>query len=304
MKTFFKWLGIVLGSIVVIILLIFLYAGHKANSALEKTYDIGALKAIYVPEDSATVERGRHLATAIAMCVGCHGMDMGGEVLVNDPGGIGIFSSSNVTTGKGGKGKDYQDIKAFDKVVRHGIRHDGTGVWMMPSQNYWRLSNEDVAAIFAWYKTIPPVDREIPPLSFGPIGKMLFMGGILPPFAPEMINHTAVRPTPPPPGPTMEYGKHLATMVCTDCHHENLAGGPIPGAPPEWPIASNITKGGALANYTEQDFVNALREGIRPGGAKIDTVMPYRLTKGMTDEEIHAIWAFMQTVPAAPLNTK
>ncbi len=303
MKTFFKWLGIVLGAIVVLILAVFGYASLKFSSAQSKVYDIGAIKAVYVPEDSATVARGKHLVFHIAMCVECHGQDLGGNIVLDDA-AIGTLAGPNITTGKGGKGEHYQDVKAFDKVVRHGIKHDGTGVYIMSSQDYWRFSNEDLAAIFAYVKSVPPVDREMPKVKMGPVGKMLFLGGIMPPFIPELINHTAVRPATPAYGPTKEYGEHLAHITCVGCHHENMAGGPIPGAPPDWPLAANITKGGAIATYTEQDFFNALRDGIRPGGNKLNEIMPYRWSKGMTDDEIHALWAYVQSIPAAPTNVK
>jgi hypothetical protein len=73
--------------------------------------------------------------------------------------------------------------------------------------------------------------------------------------------------------------------------------GKIPGAPPDWKPAANITPIG-IGHYTEADFVNALRTGKRPGGTPIDTLMPWRLTKEMSDVELRAIYAYLKTVPA------
>jgi hypothetical protein len=40
-----------------------------------------------------------------------------------------------------------------------------------------------------------------------------------------------------------------------------------------------------------------LREGKTPLGVTLDTLMPYRFTRLMSDDEIKAVWAFLQTVP-------
>ena len=61
--------------------------------------------------------------------------------------------------------------------------------------------------------------------------------------------------------------------------------------------ASNITPAG-IGSWTEADFLRALREGVRPGGTPIDPAMPVRYTKEMTDVELRAVWAYLQTVPA------
>jgi hypothetical protein len=47
--------------------------------------------------------------------------------------------------------------------------------------------------------------------------------------------------------------------------------------------------------------VRVLRQGAGPGGVPIDPFMPVRLTKGMSDTEIDALWAYLQTVPPQPM---
>ena len=51
-----------------------------------------------------------------------------------------------------------------------------------------------------------------------------------------------------------------------------------------------------LKGYSRRDFVRALREGTRPDGSQIDTIMPWRNTATMTDMEIDAIWEYVQTL--------
>jgi hypothetical protein len=74
-----------------------------------------------------------------------------------------------------------------------------------------------------------------------------------------------------------------------------LSGGPTLG-PPGTPPASNLTPTG-IGHYTKQDFARALREGKRPDGTEISTFMPWRVFAGMTDDEVTALWNYLQTVP-------
>jgi cytochrome c553 len=96
------------------------------------------------------------------------------------------------------------------------------------------------------------------------------------------------------------YGKYLA-VTCTGCHGEGLSGGAIPGTPPDWPPAANLTPDEAtgLGGWTEADFFRALREGKRPDGTDLQgDFMPWKLTAKMTDDEIRALWMYLQTLPA------
>jgi cytochrome c553 len=112
----------------------------------------------------------------------------------------------------------------------------------------------------------------------------------------ERIDHNAMHPTQVAAEPTARFGQYLAAG-CTGCHGPSLSGGKIPGAPPDWKPAANITPVG-IGHYTEADFVTALRSGKRPGGTPIDTLMPWRLTREMSDVELRAIYAYLKTVPA------
>jgi cytochrome c553 len=115
----------------------------------------------------------------------------------------------------------------------------------------------------------------------------------------EEIDHARPHPARVAVAPTAAYGAYLATM-CTGCHGAQLSGGRIPGAPPDWKPAANITPAG-VGRYTEADFVRALREGVRPDGSHIDPSMPVeRITRHMTDVELAAVWAYLRTVPARP----
>jgi mono/diheme cytochrome c family protein len=99
---------------------------------------------------------------------------------------------------------------------------------------------------------------------------------------------------------TPEYGHYLAiTGGCTGCHGSGLSGGAIPGVPPDFPKARNISPTG-IGSWSDEDFFRALREGKRPDGSTINPFMPWNDTKLMTDDEIRALLAYLRTVPPRP----
>src|SRR5690606_25887190 len=143
-----------------------------------------------------------------------------------------------------------------------GIGPDGKPLLFMPSQEFYPLSDEDLGALIAYLESLPAVDHTPGKSSVGPLGRVLFLAGQLPLLPAEMIDHDAERRATPAPGPTAEYGAYLATG-CTGCHGAGFSGGKIPGTPPEFPAASNITPHEAtgIGTWAEADFFRALREG-------------------------------------------
>jgi mono/diheme cytochrome c family protein len=253
---------------------------------------------LVVPSDEATIERGHHLFVTRG-CVDCHAHDLGGELIVDDP-LAGRISGTNLTRGAGGVADRYTDA-AWATAIRHGIRPDGKPLLFMPSYEYYPLSDEDVAALIAYIKSIDPVDRETPRHRVGPLGRALYLAGQMPLVSAEMIDHSAVRPPAPPEGATIEYGGYLATG-CIGCHGPGYSGGRIPGTPPSFPIVTNITpdEETGIGRWTENDFFRALRDGVRPDGSELDPFMPVQNTRVMTDDEIRALWLYLQTVPPKP----
>ncbi|MHB1095426.1 MAG: c-type cytochrome [Gemmatimonadaceae bacterium] len=253
--------------------------------------------AVTVPTDTLALLRGEHVAKALGKCIDCHGADLGGRQFIDVP-PVARLYAANLTRGKGGVGGQLTDLD-WERAIRHGVKPDGAGLLFMPSLEFQFLKDEDLAALIAYIKSMPPVDREPATNSVGPIGRMLYAKGDLALVPAERVQHD-VHPVSPPAAVTAEYGHYLAEIGgCTGCHGEGLSGGKIPGTPPDWKPAANITPTG-IGHYTEEDFFHALRDGRRPGNVPIDSLMPYRFTKLMTDDEIRALWLFLKTVPPKP----
>lgn len=293
-----KWIGIILGGLIVVVVLAAGGMIISATNRFNKTYDIQP-EPLTIPTDEASLAVGKHWAEM--HCQGCHGEDLSGGPFFEDP-ALGIVDAPNLTSGKGGVGATNTDAD-WVLAIRHGIKADGTSVFVMPSNDFYYLSDADLGSIIAYLKTVPPVDKEIRPRSFQTFAKILYsvgaFGDLL--YA-EIIPHN-VRPPAPAVGVTPEYGEYLASAHgCKSCHGETLSGGQSsePGAPP----APNLTPGGELATWTEADFTNLLRTGTKPSGEKLSDYMPWQGLGKMTDDELKAVWMYLQTLPALETTTK
>jgi mono/diheme cytochrome c family protein len=291
MKRVFKYLGYVLGAVV--FLLVVAAAAVYALSArkLGRSYSV-AVKPVTIPTDASAVQRGRHIAETRG-CVDCHGKDLGGAKVVDDP-AVGLMWGSNLTGGHGSRTAAFSD-EDWIRAIRHGVAKDGLPLVLMPSIEYSQLSDDDLGALVAYLKAVPKVDRDRVAISVGPVARALMVAGQIK-IAAEHIDHAGLRPPTVVPGVSVEYGHYLA-VGCTGCHGEQLAGGRIPGAPPDWPPSRNLTPAGDLVHWSEADFIHTLQTGLRPDGKQLNPVMPLGFGK-MTDTELKALWMYLRSLPA------
>ncbi|WP_112323206.1 cytochrome C [Oceanibium sediminis] len=63
-------------------------------------------------------------------------------------------------------------------------------------------------------------------------------------------------------------------------------------------IAANLTPGGPIADWSDEELARAIREGIRPDGSVIGPPMPFSMYRGLGDEDLASIVAFLRTLPA------
>ena len=103
----------------------------------------------------------------------------------------------------------------------------------------------------------------------------------------------------------VERGRYLVEgpAACGNCHSPKG-----PDAPPlagflirEYNFstyAHNITPGSRIAGWTDEELARAIREGVRPDGTIIGPPMPIHLYRGLSDDDLAAIVAYLRTVPA------
>ncbi len=290
-RAILKWSGRIVGGLLVLVLLGAASAYGVSERRGHVRYDVPD-HPITVVSDEATIARGQHLAT-IRGCNECHAPDMAGKVMIDDK-AFGRLVTANLTNGR--KGGVLSD-RDWERAVRHGIRADSTPLNFMPSHEFAGFADEDLSAIIAWTRSLPAVTDSLPDTKIGPLARALHAAGELTLYPAEKVNHASAHPARVVATPDAGYGKYMAAG-CMGCHGANYSGGKIVGAPPEWPEAANLTPAG-IGHYSEATFIAALRTGKRPNGTAIRPPMDVRMTGAMTDVELKAIWAFLQTLPAA-----
>ena len=296
-----KWIGIVIGSLLGILLVALTTIYVLSIVRLQKSYTIPPT-TLTVPTDAASIAEGQRQFFTRG-CIDCHGENGAGKMVVNDP-LLGTIMGSNLTPGQGGVGQLYQAAD-WERAIRHGVGYDGRPLVIMPSHEYNPINDEDLSAIMAYVASLPPVDQERAPLSLGPLGRILHVSGMLTVVPAEVIDHTAPRPATVARAATKEYGAYLA-KTCTGCHGATLSGGPIPGVPSDGPAPRNLTPDATtgIGAWQEADFVTAIRTGVRPDGSQLSTAMPWPAFQQMTDEELQALWLYLQSVPAKPYGNR
>ncbi len=270
---------------------------------LQRVHSVRVVVPRTVPTDPAAIDRGKHIAAALASCTLCHGADLGGQLLGKD-GPIGTLAAPNLTPGRGGLGASFTDVD-WVRSIRHGVHRDGTTLLIMPCEAFVHMNEHDLADLIAYLKQLSPVDREMPRTRLGPLGRALLVAGKFSVLIAEKTPHLPY-PAVIQPGPTAAYGRYLANFAgCHGCHGFGLSGGRVAG-PPNIPPASNLTPDPltGIPTWTKDDFVRAVRQGVRPDGRAIDPFMPWPYFAGMTDDEVSALWLYVRSVPARPFGNK
>jgi hypothetical protein len=247
--------------------------------------------------------RGRYLTQGLLGCESCHspkdwnthgaptipGMRLAGQVLpIPDlPGSV---TAPNLTpdgeTGGGGWSDD-----AFARSIREGIGHDGRTIFpMMPYSLYRNLSDEDVAAVVVYLRSLPAVHNPLPPT------QVKFPVNYLVRGVPESVTQPVHGPNPMD---RLATGKYLATLGC-GCHsavrNQDFGGGEYLKGP--WGVATsaNITADpSGIAYYDESTFIKALRTGY-VGARKLNSIMPFGEFQNLNDDDLKAIFAYLKTV--------
>ena len=278
----------IVGGLVGLVLLVVLVAYFVSGARLRKHYEVAG-KSVPLPSDSASLARGKALA-ALYGCTGCHTPNLAGMQMI-DGLPFAKLASSNLTRGAGGIAGTYTDAD-WDRAVRHGVKRDGTPIFIMPSHQYNRISDDEFGRLVAYLKTVPPVDRTPAPRVIYPLARVLHTFGA--PLVPaEKIDHTRQVNPQPPAGATMAYGEYVAG-ACRFCHGADLGGqevGGEPGAPPSPPIGPSSV----VARWTEAQFFQTLRTGTTPEGRTLrPQYMPWPEIGQLRDEELRALHMYLK----------
>jgi mono/diheme cytochrome c family protein len=255
---------------------------------------------------TAAVERGKYLVEVLAACGNCHtpkGPD--GDIRAKHMAGgftfdeiFGVAVSSNVTpdpeTGIGA----WTDAE-ITRAIREGKSRDGRVLGPpMPYYLYRRLSDNDVNAIVAYLRTLPPVKNAVTRSRYR--------------FAPG-ASSTPLAPVPDPPKhDPVKYGEYLAGPVahCADCHTpRGLDGRANPaklfsgGVPFEGPwgtsYASNLTpdKETGIGAWTDAEIIAAIYGAKRDGRRLLPPMPTHYYATGIAGDDLRAIISYLRSLP-------
>jgi mono/diheme cytochrome c family protein len=269
MKKALKWIAIVLGALVLVLVVVGAAIYPSGAKALARTFPNIHVAALRIPSDDSAAVRGKHVSI-IWGCTRCHGADLGGTLLANDL-LLGTISASNLTRGQGGVGESYSDVD-WVRAIRHGVSPDGAVLALM--LDYSTMSDRDLGDLIAYLKQLPPVDKEQAEVRLGPVVPLAPALGLYTPQA-EVMDHNAARPADPAPGATVDYGRYLF-QICRECHTQKLAGN--------------------LGDWTQADFARTLHTGILPSGKSLPAAMRSPGFGELNDTELTALWMYLREI--------
>lgn len=249
-------------------------------------------RALAVRADSTLLARGEHLART--SCAGCHSPNMqpplsGSEDdFLAEPGmpPFGHLVGPNLTPG--GRLAQYSDAE-LARAIREGVNREGRPMLIMPSPRFHRLSDRDVAALIAYLRSQPAVERATRPRELTPLAYLVLGAKVFPlsdmPEAPASQGGPAEAATP-------EYGEYVVSyLTCQDCHGPDLRGAREGQLAPKGPDLVAVASAHSLA-----EFEGAMRRGrsARDGHSLDPSQMPYPVYANASDTEVAAIYALLK----------
>ena len=272
-----------------------------------------------IPRTPERLERGKYLVEGLLQCPACHsepdfskrpaevkpGMKLGGFVFPNveidlpKPNRVVAPNISPDAEFGAGTWKDADFVRA----LRQGIGHDGRTLFpLMPYYYFRNLSDEDLAAVIVYERSVAPVHIKRPKTLLTEALKKSFQ-----PLAP--VAHVPE----PDRSDRVNYGKYLATGGhCDACHTPaDEKGNPLPemafagGAPLVGPwdggkkfvtvSALNLTPDASgISYFDEAMFIDVIRNGgfkNRP----LSNIMPWGFFRNLSDDDLKAIYAYLRT---------
>ena len=278
------------------------FLGPKARVLTSRTFQPTAQR----------LERGRYIATALSGCIYCHsphdwnapglplvpGKEGSGEVLpyADLPGRV---VAPNLTPdAETGVGRWSDDQLA--RAIREGVGHDGRALFpLMPYTHYRSMSDEDLASLIVYFRSLAPVRNELPETDIiSPV--KYFMRNV-----PEPV--TSPVPELPPTSSALARGGYLVNMGgCSHCHTPQDRGRNLPGmdfagglafiGPWGSVFSANITPDASgISYYDDALFLSTIRNGAvkaRP----LSPVMPVSIYKNLTDDDLRLMFAYLRTL--------
>jgi mono/diheme cytochrome c family protein len=232
-----------------------------------------------VSNDPESIARGEHLVRTRG-CRGCHGEDLAGQVM------WGFAAAPNLPLLARS-----ESAAVFEAALRHGIGRDGRALYSMPSYNFIRLRDSDVADIIAYTRSVPVVERKLAEPSLPWTIRLAIARG-QDAAIPQYLDRVPPLRRQDDPDPRIARGEYLAMTTCNECHGFGLRGDdPWESAAPDLLV---------VMSYPEADFRHLLRTGTAIGGRELGLMSEVARTRFVhfTDEEVGDLHVFLRDMGA------
>jgi len=308
---FLKVFGLVMG----VVLLLALGTGLYVDFALP---NVGDAPDIRVSKDRASIERGKYLATHVAVCMDCHSQrdwrifsgpltkgseGSGGERFAKEAGFPGTIYSTNLTP----YGLSHWTDGEIYRAVTTGVGKDGRALFpVMGYHRFGQMDKADVYSIIAYLRTLAAVKNDVP------APELDFPVNLLNKLSPSPAAHQLK----PLPSDTTNYGAYLVNVAgCIDCHSKQDKGRVVPGSefgggmefrqPAGVIRAPNITPHPetGIGAWTKELFVNKFKayadSSYHPkpiAKDELNSPMPWTMYAGMSKQDLEAIYVYLKSL--------
>ena len=271
-----KWIRRTLLALAVIVFVAVATMWIGSERVLRRSYaDVG----VVAPALAGDPESGKHWATILG-CTECHDPTLHGNVLYEYPFLFEALVAPNLTV----KRKEYDDA-ALARMIRYGIRRDGSGAQMMPSNAFYHADEQTIADVIAFVRSVPDTERALPASSNGAVTRWNLLTGEWK-LVPDEFDRKAARLGDSPHSSGPERGRYIATIACGECHGLDQRGAPDGGVP-------NLAVAKA---YTLEEFTTLMRTGVAKNNRKIRAMMTNvakRRFSAFTDDEVAALKTYL-----------
>lgn len=278
MRRVLRWLAYGVLGLLILALLFAAWVWLASSRELGRTYQA---KAENLVRPTATQLADGARQARVLGCFSCHGEGLRGRLMFDSWVFARVWAPNLTEVAE--RASDQQLAAA----IRQGIGADGRALWVMPSPQYSRLTDAEVATLIAVIRAQPRVRESTPAVSFGPIGRFGIARGRFRP-APALIEEFRVR-QPYDAGPGHAAGRHIAAVNCAECHGADLGGG-VAGPGIETPGLS------IAAAYDPVQFRTLMRTGRAPHGRDLGLMRDVAENdfSHLTDSEIAQLHGYLR----------